>query len=483
MGRKLTDQEIRKQLQAGRNYKRLYFELKVKYDAVLTENKQLRAENERLQHVVATLQIQVAELQTMVFGKKRRPPSGHAAATPNPVMAPLPRLADSYRRPIPPASAITTTMPLALPDECPHCGSRGDYVAVQRKHYYVEDIPLPDLTPGYQARLVTDYVVPRGRCTTCGHTAAGMTPSSTKVGLGPNVRLLVCDLVARLGLSYSQVLVLLSTLYGLVVSDGEIAAILEQKHQAWLPAGEQLKADLRSAPVVHLDETPWPLQSQAGHGYAWVLADAKTGNVWYELESSRGVQQAQRLLGDQFQGVRVSDDYGAYRALPGQQQLCWVHLYRTIRDLKDNTSLPPGQRPAVEQWYGDFSAIYTELRANLASAFDATRRQAQAASLWQRLQVLLPTSAGEPVKLARLKAQLSRAGPAKLFTCLLVDTPCDNNRAERELRQLVLKRRRSFGSKTLRGAKALATILSICTTTWRRLGSSPAGYYQALSRV
>jgi hypothetical protein len=47
------------------------------------------------------------------------------------------------------------------------------------------------------------------------------------------------------------------------------------------------------------------------------------------------------------------------------------------------------------------------------------------------------------------------------------DTLCDNNRAERDLRQLVLKRKRSFGSKSEKGTQALTTILSLCATYWR----------------
>ena len=88
--------------------------------------------------------------------------------------------------------------------------------------------------------------------------------------------------------------------------------------------------------------------------------------------------------------------------------------------------------------------------------------------------------AGEPDKLARLKAQLTRAGKDRLFICLPKDTPCDNNRAERDLRQLVLKRKRSFGSKTKRGAQVLSTVLSICTTTWR---SNQTGYFKTLAAL
>ncbi len=84
------------------------------------------------------------------------------------------------------------------------------------------------------------------------------------------------------------------------------------------------------------------------------------------------------------------------------------------------------------------------------------------------------------MKLTKLKAQLMRAGEDKLFICLPNNTACDNNRAERDLRQLVIKRKRSFGSKSEKGAQALATVLSICTTTWRM---SPANYFQSLAAI
>ncbi|CAN5675540.1 hypothetical protein BH23PAT2_BH23PAT2_08860 [soil metagenome] len=63
---------------------------------------------------------------------------------------------------------------------------------------------------------------------------------------------------------------------------------------------------------------------------------------------------------------------------------------------------------------------------------------------------------------------------------LPADTPCDNNRAERDLRGLVLKRKRSFGSKSEKGAQALATVLSICTTSWRTNQNS---YFSTLAAL
>jgi len=116
-GKKLTDQEIQARLVEGRNYKRLYTDLKVKYDTVTGE---LKAENQELRQLLQqalaqnqTQAIQIAELQTMVFGRKKRPPTGGTPVAPDLFAAPKQaRSKASYRRPLPPASAITTELQL-----------------------------------------------------------------------------------------------------------------------------------------------------------------------------------------------------------------------------------------------------------------------------------------------------------------------------------------------------------------------------------
>jgi hypothetical protein len=159
---------------------------------------------------------------------------------------------------------------------------------------------------------------------------------------------------------------LLLSLYRVQVSDGEIAAILKAKQRDWAEAAQQLKADIQASPVVHLDETPWPIQDQGGKGYAWAMSDARSPKVYFALEGSREGRHAQELLGETFTGVRISDDYAPYRSLPGEQQLCWAHLYRAGRDLRYNANLPPSQLPFVTEWYEGFSAIYQDLKQCLA---------------------------------------------------------------------------------------------------------------------
>jgi transposase len=437
------------------------------------------------QKQLETQAIQITELQTMVFGKRRQPPAG---GTPIAVTLPKsPRTKDSYRRSIPPTETITQEVVQPLPETCT-CGGSFDPSSVTTHDRYEEDIPLPELTEGYQPKLVTKYVIERGICLACGKAASGRDLGGAQVSLGANVRLLVCHLISVGGMSYRQVVDLFAVLYGLALSKGEVANILQTRHQAWLPAYNQLRADIRSSPVVHADETPWTIQQENG-GYAWVLADGCSPRVCYELAQSRGASIAKSLFGqgttEPFVGIRVSDDYGPYRnpELPGTQQLCWVHLYRTIRDTRHNENLPEKQLPYVRQWYEAFAAIYQDLRQYLMEPYDEVVRVTQSQELWERvydLAIQPPPLEGEPDKLTRLKAQLQRAGQDRLFVCLQKNTPCDNNRAERDLRQLVLKRKRSFGSQTERGAKALSTILSVCTTTWR---TQSQGYFAALAAI
>ncbi len=482
---KLTPEQIAQRLQEGRNYKHLYRELKVRFDEVVAEHKECPKRLAELQQRLNTQAIQIAELQAMVFGKKKQPPGGSLAPPLQPLVAKVARAADSYRRPVPPASAITAEVAVPLPVVCA-CGGSFAENSVTTHNRYEADIPLPELTSDYQPYLVTKYVVARGVCANCGKATSGRDLGGQAVRLGSNVRLLICHLVSVVGLSYAQVSGLLLSLYGLTVSDGEIAGILAKQRQAWQPAYQQLLADIRAAPIRHYDETPWAIQSEDNGGYAWVMSDAASHKTVFHCATSRGGRHAVALHGSatsttSSKPVYVTDDYGAYRNLPGNQQLCWVHLYRVIRDLRYNANLPEEQLQAVAQWYESFAGIYKDLRQYLAQPYNSGLRQKQSNELWCRIQKLASQSApkvGEPRKLTRLKAQLQRAGQDRLLICLTRNTPCDNNRAERDLRQLVLKRKRSFGSKTQQGANALATVLSICTTTWR---SNPTGYFQQLA--
>jgi hypothetical protein len=200
MAKRLSDIVVAARMVELRNLRSLHAHDRKQIQALKADHKVLHAENQDLKQLVSTLQIQMAELQTMVFGKQKRPPTGTVVpALPTP--AKPPRTKDSYRRPLPPANAITGTIQAPIAETCT-CG--GSFMITTHERYE-EDIPLPELTTDYVAHLVTRYVIERGVCDSCGKAISGRSLGGQHVSLGPNVRLLVAHLITVLGMSYAQV--------------------------------------------------------------------------------------------------------------------------------------------------------------------------------------------------------------------------------------------------------------------------------------
>jgi len=109
---KLSEEQIRQKLIEGRNYKRLYYELKDKFDTVKADNKQLKQELAEQRHyfegIIETQAAQIAELQTIVFGCKPSgglPDKAKPAALQGNSAQTVPTVAHSHRqRPLPPKS-------------------------------------------------------------------------------------------------------------------------------------------------------------------------------------------------------------------------------------------------------------------------------------------------------------------------------------------------------------------------------------------
>lgn len=469
----LSDEEIKKRLSRLTNLEKLHAKDQITKKEQRAEIKALKATVAEQAKTIETLLLRLGDLEKKVFGSKS--PQNSSNTDPSFPIQKKSRTRDSYKRAIP--TKITHTENHTLPEACT-CGGSFDDIEVHTR--YVEDIPLPELTKDYEPIISTKHTIEKGICIKCKtkKTAHDYDLGGSHVRLGGNMRLLICSLITRDGLSYDQVISLIQSLYNLDLASGEITRILTKQHEKWLPDYERLKDDIRKSRAVHMDETSWKLQEERS-GYLWVFADAFSYLVAFVFADSRGKGHAEKLLGKS-RAHRITDNCPVYTNLPGKQQLCWVHLYRVIRDLKNNANLHEKYEKYVTQWYRDFAEVYKELRDALEEEYDRAVRAQKTEELWERLEALCQEQQTEPLKLTQLKKQLLKAGKERLFLCLIEDIPCDNNRAERELRPLVIKRKRSFGSKTKQGALALSTVTSLCVSTWRE---SRENYFQRLAQL
>lgn len=471
MSQKLSEAEVNRRLVRLRNLEQLHAKAKARIaqqDVVIAELRQQMTEMKQMfEEVIERQQIRIAELEKMVFGRRPKgkdgsssgPSSNDTSGPPKP-----PGTKSSHRRPIPPASQITGTEQVAV-DGCHSCG--GPLTDIQIHLRYIEDVLLPAFME-HAAKTVTKLEVEQGYCTKCGTYSSGCDLRGQEVVLGPHVRLLITYLVTLMDLTYSQVTTLIADLYGLSIERGDIADILAAQAKGYVPEYERLKESIRGGPGAHMDETSWKVQGEGMTGYAWAMVSSTSNDVIFHAADGWGKGNAEALYGADYRGIRITDCYGAYKNLPGLHQVCWAHLYRVARDLAQMEDLTDEKRAHCKQFHAELGELYSTLRAYLEEPFDRERRTRQRMELLVQVDDLAIPHALDPKKLTDLKQRFMTYRHA-LFTCLLHEgIPADNNKAERHLRKLVIKRKKSFGSKTMAGAYSLAVLMSVAWSTWYR---------------
>ena len=232
----------------------------------LARHKDVHRENGRLQRRNHGLQRQIERLerendhlkqqlgaerragrrQAAPFAKKR--PQGRGG---RPGRRPGARYGRQGRRPCP--ARVDET--IAAATSCPDCGGAVEVTGAASQ--YQED--LPPVRP-----LVRRFDIEVGHCSQCRRRIQGRHALQTsdalgaaRVQLGPGVVALVVELHTRGGLPLAKVADLLQTRFGLQVTPGGLQHLLHRAARDARPAYEELREQVRNAPVVTADETGW----------------------------------------------------------------------------------------------------------------------------------------------------------------------------------------------------------------------------------
>ena len=80
---------------------------------------------------------------------------------------------------------------------------------------------------------------------------------------------------------------------------------------------------------------------------------------YFLRRASRGREVVAEVLGAEFDGVLVSDCYGAYNVQQGLHQSCWTHLLRDIHRLKE----PYPQHQGRAGWAQRVREVYDQAQA------------------------------------------------------------------------------------------------------------------------
>tara|TARA_B110001454_G_C12687783_1_gene420958 strand:+ start:174 stop:1562 length:1389 start_codon:yes stop_codon:yes gene_type:complete len=440
---RLAEEEIKQRLVELRNLRVLHTQARERIVFLETENKQLKERIKELEsrdidkdHKIEAMNFQLEQIKIKLFGKK---PISHTVLK----QAKKIRDTQSYTRSIPKQVTETKCHSVTFCFEC--------NVTLMKKWsttFYEEDIPLPI------QKNVVKHVVEVGYCTHCRKQSSGIPIPSKKVVLGETIKKYICVLSINSRLSHVQIQEHLRDIFNFDISIGEIGNILQTQADELRPEYQQLKQSVISQQGTHYDETSWKVQKEAQGKFAWVATGTENNDTVFSLGQSRGKGNITDIgLGN----VGISDDYGAYKNAFTSHQLCWAHPQRKLRDLSQSEEFEGEKKKVIQNTFTQFGNLYHTVQKSLDHTISPYLQKK-----WKNIfDTITESNTQDPAHLSKIKTSLKK-NKEKYFTFLKYPgIPIDNNKAERALRHLVIKRKTSFGSKTQRGAETTSILASV----------------------
>jgi transposase len=454
--------------------------------ALLQENARLRGvgEREQLALEIQQLQEQMAALQRRLFAaSSEKRPAAPAADAPS--ERPAPGRGHGPRPQQLPLRQVDWKLPEAE-RRCPSC--EGELTEMRDQHEESEEITV------VQRRF--ELVTHRRQKYRCRCEATVVTaPGPPK--LIPGGRYSVDFAVEVAASKYLDHLPLERQVRGLAREGLQVDSqtlwdqldALAHHHQGTYEAlGQRVLAE----PLVHADETWWPLLDRRPSKRWWVWSVASERGVVYRIQSSRAADAAGKLLGG-YQGVIMADGYGAYtaltRAAPGVSLAhCWSHVRRKFVEVQEFYRGPCeeilsliGELFAIERGLPAVHRLPDDARDEARRAI-ADVRATQSRRIVDRIREWAYAQRCTPESGLR-KAIDYMLGLWGGLTRFLDDprVPLTNNLAERELRTVVVGRKNHYGSKSRRGTEVAAILYSLLETA-QLVGVEPKAYLTEATR-
>ena len=361
-----------------------------------------------------------------------------------------------HDRPLVPPEKVNQTVP-CKPTNCECCGDPIEGEDPDYEPFQVAEIPPVE-------PHVTEYPLHSLPCESCGHSSKGRLPDGIGPGhFGPRLVCVLSLLTGMCRLSKRSIKRLLSEVFGLAISTGQICRLQSKMADALDPCVEEAKAYVRTKPT-NIDETTWKEKRKTVR--LWVAATPWV--VLFLIRPTRGAIVLKEIIGPDYEYVVTSDRAKAYETLPAKlRQLCWAHLDRDFQAMVDrnNRGSPVGKRLMNQ---------VDELFAKWGKVRDGTWSRAtfyrHTASL--RADFLAGFEFGRKCGCAKTAATCRKLLKWKdsLWTFAKVEgVEPTNNGGEREIRHPVEYRKMCFGTDSEQGSKFVGNIMTV-TATLRRQG-------------
>jgi len=349
--------------------------------------------------------------------------------------------------------------------KCPICGST-DLGKPCGKHIrIIEDIP--PVQPKATEHVYYEYYCPP--CDT--KVAAPMIEALPRATLGLRLTLLSAYLHYALGMTTRNICTWLRTFCQFPVTAGGLVLNWQRLAELLTPVYDDLAKAARLSAVLNADESGWRI----GGRLAWIWCFTSKTLAYYVLTPSRAGPVVKEVLGEFFNGILVTDFFGAYNRIKAfAKQKCVVHLLREIKQVS--------LRNHSRDWKLFARRLKRLMREALKLVVDREKLgdapyNRRVANLHMRLADIFGCSYRDK-DCDRLSKRLAKHSDELLVFLLHPNVPADNNHAERQMRFAVIMRKNSYGNQSMRGAETQAILMSIFRTCQLR-GIDPITFLTA----
>jgi transposase len=353
---------------------------------------------------------------------------------------------------------------VAQAKRCPHCGVEVE-PSTQRLSGIYERIELPVVTP--HITRVERY---GGICQCCQQAYEAPVPVGLEPGspFGNSVASLVTYLRYSHAISYQRLSQLMSELYGLRLSEGAIANLLQRVQGQLVAPVAKIMERLRSARLVGSDETGARVNGK--NQWEWVFQNDRV--CLHVIRPTRGKTVIESVMAGHQPQIWVSDLFSAQVAYPAQDwQVCLAHQLRDCQyaiESGDELFAPRMKRLFLK-------AIALQRRRHTLAASTIGQYCARLHGSLREILNLKPKS----VEGQRLLKRYQKIRDHLLLFLTDETIPPTNNASEQALRWSVIFRKVTNGFRSDWGAELFAQVRSLVNTA-KRQGISA---FDAISRA
>ena len=317
---------------------------------------------------------------------------------------------------------------------------------------------------------VTEHRARLYRSRTTGEIVAAALPEDVRLAglVGPRLTALLAFQKGACHMSYASIQTFLRDVFGLPLSTGQIAKIIQKASAALGKSHAELEAALPQQAAMNIDETGHPENGKKLWTWGFHVPGPQ-GFTWFHIDPSRSTAVLYEFLGETFSGIIGCDYYSVYRKFLDEtdavMQFCWAHL---VRDVKFLTTLTD----PVTRRYGE------KLLTTIKGLFRVWhRRGTMSAEKWElaarraRDAVIQRARRAPQRSEAQNIAQRFRDHGSSYFTFLRVPgVEPTNNGMEQRMRFVAIDRKITQGTRGERGRRwceRMWTVLATCVQQGR----------------